>query len=179
MYMSKDLDALLNPSSVALIGASMKPNSYGLALLNMLTQGGFKGKIFPVNKNYVSNQKKLSFYSSITEIPVKPDHTVIAVSSSRVEPILNEAILAGSKSLTIFADTSAESFHKRIKSIADEAGVEICGPNSMGFHNLDKKVRISPFQFPLNNHFLPEALIVLLLVERAFLELLFDARLIF
>ena len=150
MYMSKGLDALLNPSSVALIGASMKPNSYGLALLNMLTQGGFKGKIFPINQNYVSNQKKLSFYSSITEIPVKPDHTVIAVSSSRVEPILNEAILAGSKSLTIFADTSAESFHKRIKSIADEAGVEICGPNSMGFHNLDKKVRISPFQFPLD-----------------------------
>ena len=150
MYMSKGLDALLNPSSVALIGASMKPNSYGLALLNMLTQGGFKGKIFPINQNYVSNQKKLSFYSSITEIPIKPDHTVIAVSSSRVEPILNEAILAGSKSLTIFADTSAESFHKRIKSIADEAGVEICGPNSMGFHNLDKKVRISPFQFPLD-----------------------------
>ena len=61
--MSKGLDALLNPSSVALIGASMKPNSYGLALLNMLTQGGFKGKIFPINQNYVSNQKKLSFYS--------------------------------------------------------------------------------------------------------------------
>lgn len=148
--MVNSLEAMLNPSSVALIGASMRPNSYGLALLNMLTKGGFKGKIYPVNKNYVSNQKNISFYPSILDIPSKPDHTVIAVSSSRVESTLYEAILAGSKSLTIFADTSNQSIHNRIKSIADEAEVEICGPNSMGFHNLDKKVRISPFQFPLN-----------------------------
>ena len=73
---------------------------------------------------------------------------MIAVSSTRVESAVDEAIKAGSKSLTILADTSEEKFNKKIKKIADEAGIPICGPNSMGIHNLEKNIRISPFVFP-------------------------------
>ena len=144
---NRNLDPLLAPKSIAIIGASTKLNSYGLALLNMLTNGKFKGAIYPVNPKYKS-YKNIKFYSSILEIPAKPDNTVIAVSSNRVESAVNEAIKAGSKSLTILADTSEERFNKKIKNIADEAGIPICGPNSMGIHNLEKNIRISPFVFP-------------------------------
>ena len=144
---NRNLDPLLSPKSIAIVGASTKSNSYGLALLNMLTDGKFKGKIYPVNPKY-KNYKNIKFYSTILEIPTKPDNTVIAVSSTRVESAVNEAIKAGSKSLTILADTSEEKFNKNIKSIADKAGIPICGPNSMGIHNLEKNIRISPFVFP-------------------------------
>ena len=144
---NRNLDPLLAPKSIAIIGASTKLNSYGLALLNMLTNGKFKGAIYPVNPKYKS-YKNIKFYSSILEIPAKPDNTVIAVSSTRVESAVYEAIKVGSKSLTILADTSEEKFNKKIKKIADEAGIPICGPNSMGIHNLEKNIRISPFVFP-------------------------------
>ena len=144
---NRNLDPLLAPKSIAIVGASTKLNSYGLALLNMLINGKFRGAIYPVNPKYKS-YKNIKFYSSILEIPAKPDNTVIAVSSNRVESAVNEAIKAGSKSLTILADTSEEKFNKKIKNIADEAGIPICGPNSMGIHNLEKNIRISPFVFP-------------------------------
>ena len=144
---NRNLDPLLAPKSIAIVGASTKLNSYGLALLNMLINGKFRGAIYPVNPKYKS-YKNIKFYSSILEIPAKPDNTVIAVSSNRVESAVNEAIKAGSKSLTILADTSEEKFNKKIKKIADEAGIPICGPNSMGIHNLEKNIRISPFVFP-------------------------------
>ena len=144
---NRNLDPLLAPNSIAIVGASRKLNSYGLALLNMLTDGKFKGAIYPVNPKY-ENYKNIKFYSSILEIPAKPDNTVIAVSSTRVESAVNEAIKAGSKSLTILADISNEKFNKKIKNIADKAGIPICGPNSMGIHNLEKNIRISPFVFP-------------------------------
>mgnify|MGYP001467170809 FL=1 len=144
---NKSLDPLLAPASIAILGASTKPGSYGLALLNMLTDGKFKGKIYPINPKY-KNYKKLKFYKSVLELPSKPDNTVIAVASARVENALYEAIRAGSKSITILADTSEEKFDINIKSIAEKAGIPICGPNSMGIHNLKKNVRISPFVFP-------------------------------
>ena len=144
---NKSLDPLLAPASIAILGASTKPGSYGLALLNMLTDGKFKGKIYPINPKY-KNYKKLKFYKSVLELPSKPDNTVIAVASARVENALDEAIKAGSKSITILADTSEEKFDINIKSIAEKAGIPICGPNSMGIHNLKQNVRISPFVFP-------------------------------
>ena len=143
----KSLDPLLAPASIAILGASTKPGSYGLALLNMLTDGKFKGKIYPINPKY-KNYKKLKFYKSVLELPSEPDNTVIAVASARVENALYEAIRAGSKSITILADTSEEKFDINIKSIAEKAGIPICGPNSMGIHNLEQNVRISPFVFP-------------------------------
>ena len=144
---NRNLDPLLAPKSIAIVGASTKLNSYGLALLNMLINGKFRGAIYPVNPKYKS-YKNIKFYSSILDIPAKPDNTVIAVSSTRVESAVYEAIKVGSKSLTILADTSEEKFNKKIKNIADEAGIPICGPNSMGIHNLEKNIRISPFVFP-------------------------------
>ena len=143
----KKLDPLLAPKSIAIIGASTKPNSYGLALLNMLTDGRFEGAIYPINPKY-KNYKRIKFYNSILEVPSKPDNTVISVASARVENAMYEAIKAGSKSITILADTSEEKFNKNIKGIAEKADIPICGPNSMGIHNLEQNVRISPFVFP-------------------------------
>ena len=144
-----NLDALLSPKSVAILGASLKPKSYGLALLKMLKGGGFVGDIFPINQKYKQNTDQ-SFYSSFSDLPYAPDHSVIAVASQRVEKAVNEAIQFGSKSLTILADISQENFYKRILPISREAKVSVCGPNSMGIHNLDEKIRISPFVFPLD-----------------------------
>ena len=142
-----NLNHLLAPKTIAIVGASTKPNSYGLALLEMLTKGKFNGDIFPINPKY-KKYKHLPFFNSISDLPIKPDNTVIAVASANVESVVLDSIKAGTKSLTILADTSNQKINEKLKKIAGEAGIPICGPNSMGIHNLEQNVRISPFVFP-------------------------------
>ena len=146
----RNLDLLMKPSSIALIGASLNEGSYGYHLLKMLVDGGYKGKIFPINPKYVQLSNKLKFYENISSLPEIPDQTVIALRSNSVERALLDSIEYGSKSLTIFADTSSEKFHKNIQRRLEKESIEICGSNSMGFHNLIDCIRVSPFGFPLD-----------------------------
>ena len=102
---NSNLDYLLAPKTIAIVGASTKPNSYGLALLEMLTKGNFNGTIFPINPKY-KKYKNFPFFNSVFDLPIKPDNTVVAVSSANAESVVLDAIKAGTKSLTILADTS-------------------------------------------------------------------------
>ena len=49
---NSNLDYLLAPKTIAIVGASTKPNSFGLAILEMLTNGKFSG-------NYLPNKSKI------------------------------------------------------------------------------------------------------------------------
>ena len=146
----RNLDLLMKPSSIALIGASLSEGSYGYHLLRMLVDGGYKGKIYPINPKYVQHSNKIKFYENISSLPEIPDQSVIALKSNSVERALIDSIESGSKSLTIFADTSSEKFHKNIQLRLEKERIEICGSNSMGFHNLIDCIRVSPFGFPLD-----------------------------
>ena len=46
---NENLKALFNPSTVAVIGASAKPDKLGFHVMKSLIKGNFKGRIVPVN----------------------------------------------------------------------------------------------------------------------------------
>ena len=48
------LDTLLAPRSIALVGASAKPDSSGNAMISMSRTDGFAGKVYLVNPRYDS-----------------------------------------------------------------------------------------------------------------------------
>ncbi|XDZ66076.1 acetate--CoA ligase family protein [Alphaproteobacteria bacterium LSUCC0684] len=144
------LAPLLAPSSVALLGASLKPDSYGYVLYDMLKSGGYEGAVYPVNPGYVGKSDDAAFYGSMADLPAAPDHTVIAVATERAEAALEAAIRAGTRAATVFADTRDRAMKERIGDMAREAGIPLVGPNSMGLHNLDLKLRITPFPMPLD-----------------------------
>ena len=50
------LDSLLAPRSVALVGASARPDSNGLALAQMCTIDGFAGRVYPINPRYAGKR---------------------------------------------------------------------------------------------------------------------------
>jgi len=147
---SPPLAPLLAPSSIALIGASLRPQSYGLVLLDMLKRGGYEGAIYPVNPGYAGEKSDLPFFAAIDELPEAPDHAVIAVATDRAEKALAEVIKKGTRAATVFADTRDRTQKNRIGDMAREAGIALIGPNTMGFHNLDLQTRITPFPMPLD-----------------------------
>ncbi len=73
----RNLDKMFRPQSVAVIGATDKPNSVGSALMTNLLRAGFRGPIIPVNPRAAAVHGIMA-YKDIASLPVTPDLAVIA-----------------------------------------------------------------------------------------------------
>ena len=149
---NQKLDKLLSPHSIALVGASPKVDSNGLAMYEMCRIDGFEGSIFLVNPNY-SEINGVKCYASIKNLDITPDHVVIGIASRFVEEVFEQCVELGVKAVTIFASCFLESDSKpnlaeRLKEKAFKFNIDICGPNCMGFYNPGSKLRIASFPSP-------------------------------
>jgi acyl-CoA synthetase (NDP forming) len=132
-----NLKALLAPRSIAVVGASAEIAKWGGSVLQNILEGGYKGKVYPVNpKGGVFFG--LQSYPSIAELPEPPEMALLAVGGQQVAPMLQEcakkhipsaiAIAAGFSEMGD-AGTEAE---QEIARIATDGGVTMMGPNCMG-----------------------------------------------
>jgi acyl-CoA synthetase (NDP forming) len=148
------LDPLLAPQSVALVGASRRPNSPGNAMVRMPRLAGFAGRLYPINPNYDSVEA-IACYPSLAALPETVDHIVLGVANAKLEQALAEAIDHGARAITIFAsgileDEEHGQLIARIKARAIDADIALCGGNGMGFYNLDRNLRIVAFDSALD-----------------------------
>jgi acetyl coenzyme A synthetase (ADP forming)-like protein len=151
---------LLEPQSVALIGASRHPGTIGYLLLKCLTQSGFSGKVYPVNPN-VDSLMSLKTYPSVLAIPGDVDMAVIVVPAKIVAKVADECGHKGVHTLVVISDGFKEigpegaSREKELCDIAFGHGMRIIGPNCMGVINTDPSVRLnatfSPVYPPAGN----------------------------
>lgn len=138
-----NLRYFLNPHSVAVIGASSNPDKIGRQILDNLVKGGYKGKIFPINLQ----DKKiagLAAYADIGLIP-KPDFsTMLAIIAIPAKFVLSEIIKSADLGLKNFIIISAgfkengpegEKMEREIAAVAEKYGLNILGPNCLGFIN--------------------------------------------
>jgi acyl-CoA synthetase (NDP forming) len=93
------LSKLIDPQSVAVVGASTKPGSVGYVILeNLVTR--FKGEVYPVNPKYDEVElwgRRIKFYKSLSEVKDPVDVVVIATPAPTVPKILEEAGMKGVK----------------------------------------------------------------------------------
>ena len=143
--MSHRLDPLLRPVSLAIVGASPRPGSYGRGLVEAIIGCGYDGALYLVNPNHERIDDRPS-YPSMKDLPEPVEHAVFGVSNEHLEGALADAIDAGIKAATIFASgymagDGQPPLLDRLKSTAHRAGIEICGGNCGGFYNRQHKVR--------------------------------------
>ena len=86
-----NLDKIFKPESVAVIGASEKEGSIGSVLVENLIQGGFQGKVYPVNPNY-STVHGLEAYPSVLKTESSVDLAIIATPIATVPLIVQECV---------------------------------------------------------------------------------------
>lgn len=144
------LQAMLEARSVAVVGASAQPGSFGAELLRQLRVGGFDGAIYPVNPNYTEIDG-LACVSSIEAVPEPVDLAILGVGNGKLEAILRSAGRSGARSAVICASghavegEPAPQLPERLQAIAGEYGMAICGGNGMGFINVERRVRATGY----------------------------------
>lgn len=138
-----NLDALFNPRSVAIIGASPDDQKIGGRPLSYLKRYGFEGNIFPVNPKY-EEIAGLKCYKDILSIEETIDVAIIALPSQVVIEHLEKCVAQGVKSVVIFSAGFGEigeegkKAQDRIKQIAREHNIRVLGPNCLGLFNVQK-----------------------------------------
>jgi acyl-CoA synthetase (NDP forming) len=143
------LDPLLQPSSIALLGASERADSPGATLAGMIINSEYKGEVYPVNPGY-SQILGLACYPDLDALPKTVDHVVIALGSAHLEAALSAAIRHGAKAATIYSSGVLEQdtqppLQQRLADMARAAGIHICGINGMGFYNLEQQLYVGIF----------------------------------
>ena len=101
-YDFASINALLEPSSVAVIGASSDRSRIGGRPIWWMLEAGFKGRIYPVNPNR-SEIQGLRAYPSIADLPEAPDAAIIAVPAAHVADTLRQLGARGCKAAIVIS----------------------------------------------------------------------------
>ena len=139
--MSVALERLLKPGSVAVVGASERPEAIGTRVIRNLRLMSFQGPIYPVNPRY-DELAGLLCYPSLSALPQRVDAAFLAVPATAGPALLREAGACGIKAVFINAngyadgDESGVALQAEIEAIAREYGIAVAGPNNLGLVNV-------------------------------------------
>jgi len=141
------LDRLLNPHSIAIVGASERSTSLGAITHRQLLDCGYSGEIYAVNPKYQSLLGQ-ACYASLDDLPAVPELVVYAISGLPLEQSFSQALALQVGGIVIYASNTIENDSEprltaRLRSRAAAAGIPVCGGNSMGFYNYDARVMVS------------------------------------
>ncbi|MEO8143094.1 MAG: acetate--CoA ligase family protein [Betaproteobacteria bacterium] len=147
LYSRAELDRLIAPKSIAIVGASPRERSFGLRTLENLAH--FRGAIWPVNAKYQKIGEH-ACYPSLASLPGKPDLVALVVPREGVEAALKEAADAGAGGVIVYASGYGEmgredesAAQQRLAGIARAARMPMLGPNCMGLVNHELGVGVS------------------------------------
>jgi acetate---CoA ligase (ADP-forming) len=138
---------LLNPRSVAVIGASRSPDKVGGALLAHLRRDNFSGPIYPVNPS-AAEVMGLRSYPSVSAIGAPVDLALIAVPAEKVHRAIEECAAAQVHGVVVitsgFAEESAtgRAEEERLVQTVRASGMRMVGPNCMGVINTDPAISL-------------------------------------
>ncbi|WP_145530088.1 bifunctional acetate--CoA ligase family protein/GNAT family N-acetyltransferase [Yersinia alsatica] len=125
----RGLEALLRPKSIAVIGASEKPERAGFLMMRNLLDGGFNGPILPVTPTHKAVCGVLA-YANIASLPITPDLAILCTHDSRNLTLLEDLGTRGCKAVIVLS-AATEQFSE-LKACAQRHHMRLLGPNSLG-----------------------------------------------
>lgn len=158
------LRPLLQPASVAVVGASRDRGSIGRRILTALTTSRFNGPIYPINPRIVQDAVAsgqpprldgLPCYATVADIPKGVDLAIVAIPHAGVLSAVDACAAAEVKSLVVITAGYAESGvegQARQQALLDKVrgyGMRMIGPNCMGVLNADPAIRLNASFSPI------------------------------
>ncbi|MFW9844768.1 MAG: acetate--CoA ligase family protein [Candidatus Thorarchaeota archaeon] len=143
---------MFNPKSIAIIGASDKPEKLGA--LTLLALGSYKGKLYPVNPR-LKSIGELQCYPSVTSIDDQVDLVMIAVGPQHVLPAISDCAQANVGGVIIFSAGFKElgeigtEHQEKLRKVVDDARIAVIGPNCLGAGNPRISMNATFFPHPI------------------------------
>jgi len=141
-YPRAALRSVLDPRSIAVIGASENPNKIGGRPLLYLSRFGYKGRVYPINPKRKDAQGYRCF-ESLDALPEVPEVAIVAVPDDLAVQAVDECAARGVKVAVVMAsgfgetaDPVARAKEVRMAECARAAGMCVVGPNSQGLANM-------------------------------------------
>jgi acetate---CoA ligase (ADP-forming) len=140
--MSRDLSALFDPRSVAVVGASSVPGKWGYLLADGALRGEGRRSVYLVNRRGGEVLGRPA-HTSVAELPEAPELVVISVPASGLEEAVEDSLAAGAKALVAISAGLGEmgaDGRAREEAIAERvhaAGAVLVGPNCLGVYDAE------------------------------------------
>ncbi len=141
-------ESFFNPQTIAVVGASKTPGKVGHAVFANLVQGGFKGRLVPVNP---SGGDLMGFecVKDLGDFEGTVDLGVIVVPTHLVKEAVSSSLKAGAKAIVVitagFKESGAEgaALEKEIADLCVSRGARLMGPNCVGIINTEHLINAS------------------------------------
>ena len=141
-------ESLFSPSCIAILGVSRKQGGVGRDILSNLIEGGYEGRLVPVNPQ-ATKILNLSCYPSLTDYKEKIDLSIIAVPTQAVLQAVKESVTAGAKAIIVVSsgfkevDETGATLEKEIAGFCRIHKVRLLGPNCLGVINTANRMNAS------------------------------------
>lgn len=141
--MKRKYHALFEPSSVAIVGASLSPLKWGFRILYNTINGGYKGELYGVNPKH-TEILGAKCYPSVDALPERVDLALIVLPPEHVVDTVRACAAKGISAVVVITagmgevdDPAAHQRQETIAAIAREAGMLLVGPNCAGIASPD------------------------------------------
>ena len=147
LHAHRVLARVLDPASIAIVGATPRAGAFGERVLHNLA--GFGGRIHLVNARYDRIGERPCF-RSLAALPEAPDCVVLTVGREAVEPLVRECIAVGAGGAIVFASGYGETGKPEraaqqtaLAALAASSGMPLIGPNCIGIANYASGARVT------------------------------------
>jgi acyl-CoA synthetase (NDP forming) len=145
-----DLRPVFSPASVAIVGASDDVRKWGGSALRNLLEGGYAGRVYPVNPRG-GTMFGLQAYASVDELPEAPDLVLVVVAGERVKETLQACARRQARAVIVitagYAETGAAGAEaeRELARIATAANITLIGPNCVGILSNANDLKVTGF----------------------------------
>ena len=141
----ENVNYLLNPRSIAVVGASQDEKKNGGRLFRFIVENGFDGELYPINPR-ASEIRGYKAYPSIKDVPGEIELACIIVDAKLVPKIMEDCVEKGVKAAIIYSSGFAEigdegkQLQEQVLTFARKGNIRVLGPNSIGIASPGKKI---------------------------------------
>jgi len=134
---------MLEARSIAVVGASPRPNTFGARMVNEITRSLGDRQVYLVNPRYaeIGGRPCLPSLSALADLHDPVDLVLLGVGDEALASQLRAAAQHGARAAVVFGSAHRAGLREEIRTIADAAGMALCGGGCMGFVNVARGLR--------------------------------------
>ena len=141
-----NFQALFQPQSIAIVGASSREKTVGNDVVKNLVQQGFAGQIFPINPK-IDELYGVKVYHDIKDLDQKIDLVVVAIPAKFVNSAIEEAAKKGAQAAIVisagFKEAGNFALEQELAETCKRHNIILVGPNCLGVINAEQKMNAS------------------------------------